>query len=44
MLMKKVDALAKAIEVESKKVKREIAARETEAVSAKVARPKRLGM
>jgi predicted Holliday junction resolvase-like endonuclease len=37
MLVKKVDALTKAIEVESKKMKREAAAREKEAASVKVA-------
>ncbi|KAG2684492.1 hypothetical protein I3760_10G079300 [Carya illinoinensis] len=36
MLMKKVDALTKAIEVESKKIKREAAAREKEVASMKV--------
>ena len=35
MLIRKVDALIKAIEVESKKVKREAAAREKEAISTK---------
>lgn len=34
--MKKVEALAKAMEVESKRVKREAAAREREAASAKI--------
>jgi hypothetical protein len=36
MLMKKVDTLTKAIEVESKKMKREAATREKESVSAKM--------
>lgn len=36
MLMKKVNALTKAIEAESKKIKREAAAREKEAMSAKL--------
>jgi hypothetical protein len=36
MLVKKVDALTKAIEVESKKMKREAAAREKEAASLKM--------
>lgn len=36
MLMRKVDALTKAIEAESKKIKREAAAREKEAISAKL--------
>lgn len=36
VLIKKVDALTKAIEVESKKMKREAAAREKEAASMKV--------
>ena len=44
MLMKKVDALTKSIEVESRKVKREAAAREKEAVSAKPNKPKRFGV
>ncbi|KAK9156333.1 hypothetical protein Sjap_003813 [Stephania japonica] len=35
MLVRKVDALAKAMEVESKKLKREVAAREKEVMSAK---------
>ncbi|KAG5242415.1 microtubule-associated protein [Salix suchowensis] len=43
MLMKKVDALTKSIEVEFRKVKREAAAREKEAVSAKPNKPKRFG-
>ncbi|KAJ9185158.1 hypothetical protein P3X46_004818 [Hevea brasiliensis] len=43
MLMKRVSALNKAIEVESKKVKRETAAREKEAVSAKVDHTKKFG-
>lgn len=34
MLMKKVDALTKSIEVESKKLKREVAIREKEAAAA----------
>ena len=41
MLMKKVNALTKSIEVESKKVKREAAAREKEAAPAKLNKPKR---
>jgi len=41
--MKKVNALTKSIEVESKKVKREAAAREKEAASAKLNKPKRFG-
>lgn len=36
MLIRKVDALTKAIEAESKKIKREAAAREKEAISAKL--------
>lgn len=36
MLMKKVDALTKAMEVESKRMKREAAAREKEAATVKV--------
>ncbi|KAJ6747767.1 MICROTUBULE-ASSOCIATED PROTEIN 70-5 [Salix koriyanagi] len=44
MLMKKVDALTKSIEVEFRKVKREAAAREKEAVSAKPNKPKRFGV
>ncbi|KAF9679415.1 hypothetical protein SADUNF_Sadunf06G0012800 [Salix dunnii] len=44
MLMKKVDALTKSIEVEFRKVKREAAAREKEAVSAKSNKPKRFGV
>lgn len=36
MLMKKVDALTKAMEVESKKMKREAVARDKEAAAAKV--------
>lgn len=36
MLMKKVDTLTKAIEVESKKVKRETASREKEAAQMRV--------
>lgn len=36
MLMKKVDALSKAMEVESKKMKREAAARDKEAAAAKM--------
>ncbi|KAJ4839243.1 hypothetical protein Tsubulata_050938 [Turnera subulata] len=39
-----VDTLAKAIEVESKKVKREVVAKEKEAVSGKVIRTKRPGI
>lgn len=41
--MKKVAALNKAIEIESKKVKREIAAGEKEAVSAKVDHTNKFG-
>ncbi|KAJ6408511.1 hypothetical protein OIU84_011767 [Salix udensis] len=44
MLMKKVDALTKSIEVEFRKVKREAAAREKEAASAKPNKPKRFGV
>lgn len=36
MLMKKVDALTKAMEVESKRMKREAIARDKEAAAAKV--------
>lgn len=36
MLMKKVEALTKSMEVESKRIKREAAAREKEAASVKV--------
>lgn len=36
MVMRKVDALTKAVEAESKKIKREAAAREKEAISAKL--------
>jgi len=42
--MKMVNALTKSIEVESKKVKREAAAREKEAASAKLNKPKRFGV
>ncbi|RVW80381.1 Microtubule-associated protein 70-5 [Vitis vinifera] len=42
MLMRKVDALSKAIEVESKKIKREAAAREKEAISTKADENKKI--
>lgn len=42
MLMRKVDTLSKAIEVESKKIKREAAAREKEAISTKADENKKI--